>query len=81
MNIGDNFGPNKRARYTPDPLLSAIYVASGNYVNNLTTLSDSPQVILLNYDHHGTFHIIMRDKPVNATEKKNCSRHHDGIKC
>ena len=50
MPIGDSFRPNKRAYYTPDPLSSAISVASGNSISTLTTPSDPPQVIVLTFD-------------------------------
>ena len=69
MPIDDSSRPNKRARYTPDPLRAAIYVASGKSIRNLTTPSDSPQVILLPSDTPDTDHITMRDKPGRATEK------------
>ena len=81
MPIDDSFRPNKRSRYTPNPLPAAIYVASENSVSTLTTLSDSPQVIALNYYAPNTDHNTMRKKPGHATEKIGyCSRRHDGIR-
>ena len=40
ITIDDRPPPHKRARYTPDLIPAAIYVASENYVSILTTFSD-----------------------------------------
>ena len=82
MIIDVSFIPNKRTLYTHAPLLASIYVASGNYVSNLTTPSESSQGSLLTSDAPDTYHIITRDKPGNETEKIGYhNRKHDGTIC
>ena len=53
--------PNKIDHYTSDSLLASVSVTYGNTVSNLTTPSDSPQVIVLNYDDTNTNLTIMSD--------------------
>ena len=60
---------NKIARYNSDPLPDAIYVISGKYVSTLTNPSESPQVIVLNYDDTNTHHEITSDKPCHGRGK------------
>ena len=82
MPIDNILNPNKISRYTPDPIPATIYVASGNYVCNITTPYCYPQVILLNFDAINTYHVIIRDKYVYAIEKRGyCSRLHNGKIC
>ena len=50
---------HKRARYIPDLLSAAIYVAYGNYVSTLTIPSDSPD--LLPHNDLNTIHVIKKD--------------------
>ena len=59
MPIGNSTHPNKRAHYTAETLPAEIYVAPGKSVITLTTRSDSPNFILLNYDYNNTPHTIM----------------------
>ena len=60
--------PNKRAN-SCDLLPPEIYVVSGNYVSTLTYHVDFPQVILLTSYVFITYHAIIRDKPIHATDK------------
>ena len=56
ITIGDRSLLDKRARYTPDMLPDSIYVASENSVITFDTPSDSPQLLLLNYDYPNPLH-------------------------
>ena len=69
MPIYDSPHPNKRSRYTSDPLPAAIYVTSGNYVSTFTTPYEYPQVILLNSDDLNTHHTIMSYNHFYVREK------------
>ena len=74
--------PKKRARYTYDPLPDAISVTSRNSISILTTPYDPPQLLEPNYDEPDTKHTIMSDNPCrNRTERRYCSRFHDGKRC
>ena len=71
-----------RAYYASDTLPDAISVTSVNNAINLTTPSDSPQFIFLNYDDPNTHHTIISDNPLRGRgEGGYCSRIHDGIIC
>ena len=63
MPMGDSPHPNKRARYTSDPLPDSISVTSVNNVSTLTTPSGYPQVIVINYYDPKNHHTIMSEKP------------------
>ena len=68
---------NKRARYTSGPFPDAIYVASGNYVRDLITPTNSVQMFEPIYDDHDANHTIMSENPFRAREKRGyCSRFH-----
>ena len=60
---------NKIARYTSDSLPDVIYVTSGNYVSNLDSPSESPQLIVLNYNNPNTHHTITSYKPFHIRGK------------
>ena len=82
MPIDDNFRPNKRACYIPDPLPVDISIAYGEYVSTLTNYSDSPKVIVLTYDSPDTDYIISTDIIGHITDKRGyCSRRHSGTRC
>ena len=57
--IDDSPCLNKRFRFASDPLPDAIYSASVNYVIILTTPSEPPQVIPLNYFAPNTHNTII----------------------
>ena len=67
--IGDSYRPNKRYQYTPDTLPAAIDISPVKYISNPNKTSESPQVILLNFDAPKTDHTIMKYKPFHTTEK------------
>ena len=52
---------DKRARYSPDLLPAAIYVASENHVSTLTIPSDPPQVLVLTSDDPNHRHAMKKD--------------------
>ena len=58
ITIDDRPGIHKRSRYTPDIPPYAIYVASENSFNNLTTPSGSPD--LFTYDYPNTFYVMKK---------------------
>ena len=70
MLIDNSFRPDKRFRYTPDPLSYDIYIYSGNYVSTLTAPSESPEVIVLTEDNNYTGHILTKEKHGCAAEKR-----------
>ena len=59
MPIGNITCPNKTSHYTSEPLPAKIYVTSEKYVSTLTTPSNPPQFILINYDDTNTHHTII----------------------
>ena len=61
MPLDDSSTPNKRSHYTPDPILDAISIASGNFIVTLTNPSDPSKDILLSYDDISTDHTITRE--------------------
>ena len=66
---------HKRSQYTPDMLLAAIYFPSENYLSNLTTPSDSPD-ILPTYDTN-TLHVMKKYEPYRGRDKIwYCCRKH-----
>ena len=77
--IDDSPHPNKKARYTSDPLPADISVTSGKSVSTLTTPSGHPQLFEPKSDNHDVHHTIMSDKPFHGRTKRGyCSRCHGG---
>ena len=70
ITIDDRPCPHKRARYTLDLLPAAISVASENSVSNLTTPSDSPD--LLPSDDPNTLHVMNKDAPFQGRVHRGC---------
>ena len=62
--------PHKRSQYTTDKLPDAISVASEKSVSNFTTPSDSPQILLLNYDNIKPLHAINKYEPYRVRLKR-----------
>ena len=61
--IDDSSHPNKRSRYTSNPLPDDISFTSIKSVITLITPSDYPQIIEPNYDDPDTLHAITIDNP------------------
>ena len=77
--IDDSPCTNKRARHTSDLLPAAISVTSENSVGMLITPSDSPQLLVPNYDDPDIQHTIMSDNPCHDRGKIGyCSRFYYG---
>ena len=82
MPLGESSRPNKIFCYTPYQLTDATPPPYGNTISNLTTPSDSLQVIILSSHDPRTDHIIMREKHGCAKEKIGyCSGRHEVIIC
>ena len=81
MPIYDIPNPNKIACYTSDTIPNTITVTSINSVSNLTTPSNLPQIIVMNYYDHNTQHTTNIDKSFHGRgEIGYHSRLHDGIR-
>ena len=74
ITIDDITYPKKRSCYTSDLLLSAISIASENYVSNLNTPSDLPRLFLLPFENPYHLHAIKIDETY-------CSRAKIGYCC
>ena len=61
--IDDSPCPNKRSRYTFDPLRSSISVTSVKSASMFTTPYYPQQLIELNFDNTDTLHTIISDNP------------------
>ena len=71
--------PDKRARFTPDMLSSAVFVASETSVSTFTTPSDSTQVCVITYDDTNPHHVMKKYNLVCGRVKiwywsKRCDR-------
>ena len=76
ITFNDRPRPHKRARYTPDLLPAATYVAYGNYFITLTTPCDLPD--LLPSDDTNTLHVLKKYVPFLGRVKRGCFfRKHD----
>ena len=60
----------------------SISVTYGNHIKTFTIPSESPKVIVLNYDDTKTHYNIMSDNPFYGRENRGyLSCIHDGIRC
>ena len=80
ITIDDRPHPHKRARYTPNLLPAAIYVATENYVSNLTTPSDL--LDLIPSGHPNTLYVMKKYVPLTFRVKRGYwCRKHGQIRC
>ena len=70
--------PDKRSRYNPDLIPAAISVASEIFVSNLTTSSDSPQLLLLTSEYPNPRHVVNKYESYRGRVKiEYCSSKRD----
>ena len=70
ITIDDRPCLHKISCYTPDLLPSAISVASGNSVSNLTAPPDSPHLLLLTSDDPNPPHVIKKNETYRSRVKR-----------
>ena len=72
--------PHKRARYAPNLIPAAIYVASENSVSTLTNPYDYPDIIPT--DDNNTIHVLKKDVHLKGRLHRGyCCMKHGRIRC